>query len=83
VVVQRGQSRGRTRSGQQGASAHLIGRPGRAQAVLFVVEGIDLAAAIALPMCQSPLCWRAVDTNLVDLLWWGGEAGAVVLVVEC
>lgn len=38
-----------------------------------------LANIVALPLCQSPLGWRDVGTNL-GLLWWEG-AGAVVSVV--
>lgn len=85
--MQRGQGRGGAGSGQQRASAHLARRPGRGDSVVFVVEGIVVAGAVALPLCQSPLCWRDMGTNLVGQLrwWWVVEegAGAGAPAVEC
>ena len=56
-----------------------------------MVEGIMLVDAVALPLCQSPQCWRDMGTNLVGLviviatvsLWnWRCLVRAVALVAE-
>lgn len=47
-----------------------------------MIEGIELVRAVALPLCQSPLCWRDLGTNLVGLLWLWVEAGEVAPAVE-
>jgi hypothetical protein len=64
VVVQRSQRGSGGCGGQQGRATQLVRSTRRHGAVLLVEEGIVLADVVALPLCQSPLSWRAVGTNL-------------------
>jgi hypothetical protein len=76
MVVQRGQSCGCACLGQQLASAQLVGGSRGVQAVVFVmVEGIELAAAIALALSVPAM---VSERYMYAPTWWscgGGRSG--------
>lgn len=62
--MQRGQGGSRRGSGQQRGPTQLVRGTRGDGAVLLVEEGIVLSNVVALPLCQSPLSWRNLGTNL-------------------
>lgn len=78
--MQRSKGGGRSGSWQERASAQkFVCRAWFADAVIVVVEGVQVACAVALPMCQSPLLVERRGHQpcgpAAEVAGWGGGGG--------